>query len=491
TVLSKRKLLELVEGKHVSGWDDPRMPTLSGMRRRGVTPESIRAFCERVGVSKHNSVVELALFEHTLRDDLNTRAPRVLTVLRPLEVVIEDFPEGRVEELDAAYWPHDIPKQGSRKLPFSRVIYIERDDFMEQPPKDFFRLSPGAEVRLRHAYVIRCTRVEKDSSGNIVRLYATHDPQTRGDAGHAGGRKVKGTIHWVSAAHSVPVEVRLYDRLCTAESPGDDGRSFVDDLNPHSLVVVPDARAEASLAAAQPGERFQFERQGYFFADPEDSRPGKPVFNRIVGLKDTWAKITTRAAPQKSSPAHKPVAAKEQAPRPIELEPEAVALRDQHGLSAEAAKVLAGDAALRTLFEATLALHPNAKSVAAWLVNELRGQASIDALPLGATELAELVRLVDDGAISGAAGKEVLAEMLASGKPAAQIVADKGLRQIADAGALEPVVAQVLADNADAVARYRAGNKNLLGAFVGMVMKATRGSASPKLARELVEKQLG
>jgi glutaminyl-tRNA synthetase len=494
TVMSKRKLLELVEGKHVSGWDDPRMLTLSGLRRRGVTPEAVRAFCDRIGVSKHNSTVEMELFEHSVRDDLNARAPRVLCVLRPLEVVIENFPEGELAELDAPFWPHDVPKPGSRKLPFSRVLYIERDDFRENPPKHFHRLAPGREVRLRHAFVIRCDAVEKNAAGEVTRLRCSYDPTTRGDAGQSGGRKVKGTIHWVSAAQSVPVEIRLYDRLFTVSSPGSEDRSFLEELNPDSLLVLDGARAEPSLAAAAAGERFQFERLGYFFVDPNDSRPGRPVFNRIVGLKDTWAKLAARSQPAKElTPS--PAAGPRPAPRPaVTLDPDAEAFRKRHGLSTEAAKVLAGDAALARLFEATLEQHPNAKSVAAWIVNELRGaapQLAARALPFGAPELAELVRLVDAGTISGAAGKEVLADMLRSGRAPAEIVETRGLRQIADAGALEPIIERVLAENADAVARYKAGNQNLLGAFVGMVMKATSGSASPKLVGELLRKKLG
>jgi glutaminyl-tRNA synthetase len=493
SVLSKRKLLELVEDKYVSGWDDPRMLTLSGLRRRGVRPQAIRAFCDRIGVSKHNSTVEMELFEHTVRDDLNAQAPRVLCVLRPLEVVIENFPDGELVELEAPYWPHDVPKPGSRKLAFSRVIYIERDDFSDDPPKNFHRLAPGREVRLRHAFVIRCDAVEKNAAGDVTRLRCSYDPATRGDSGQSGGRRVKGTIHWVSAAQSIAVEVRLYDRLFTVADPGSDEQSFLDHVNPDSLVVLDGARAEPSLAAAAAGERFQFERQGYFFVDPNDSAPGRPRFNRIVGLKDTWAKLAARTQPVERA-ADTPAPGKRPGPRPAAaLDPAAAAFRKRHGVSAEAAKVLAVDPPLARLFEAALELHPNANTIASWIVNELRGagvQAAGDALAVEPRDLAGLVRLVDDGTISGAAGKEVLAEMLRTGQAPTEIVEAKGLRQIADAGALEPVVERVLAENAAAVARYRAGNKNLLGAFVGMVMKATAGTASPKLVGELLRQKL-
>lgn len=289
TVMSKRKFLELVENGHVSGWDDPRMSTLAGLRRRGCTPEAIRRFCELIGIARANSVVDISQLEFCLRDDLNTKAPRVMAVLRPLKVVIDNYPEGQVEQLDAPYWPHDIPKEGSRQIPFSRELYIEREDFMENPPKDFFRLAVGREVRLRYGYCITCTGVEKDPhTGEVLVCHCTYDPETRsGNAPKA--RKVKGTIHWVAAASAVPAEVRLYDRLFKVENPGGE-EDFLSALNPRSLEILSNSLVEPSLAQAQPGERYQFERQGYFFVDPVDSKSGKPVFNRIVGLKDSWAK---------------------------------------------------------------------------------------------------------------------------------------------------------------------------------------------------------
>jgi glutaminyl-tRNA synthetase len=287
TVMSKRRLLELVQERHVSGWDDPRMPTIVGMRRRGYTAEAIRAFCERIGVAKRENTVDVALLEHAVREDLNKRANRVMGVLRPLRVVVENYPEGRSEEVDVVNNPEDADA-GSRKVPFSRVLYIEHDDFREDPPKKFFRLAPGREVRLRCAYFITCTGVVKNDAGEIVELRATYDPATRGgDA--PDGRKVKATLHWVSAAHAVDAEVRLYDRLFNVEEPGkvEDYRSV---LNPASLEVVPDAKVEPSAAQAPAGTRVQFERIGYFAVD-KDSAPGRPVFNRTVTLKDSWAKI--------------------------------------------------------------------------------------------------------------------------------------------------------------------------------------------------------
>src|SRR4051812_20596186 len=290
TVMSKRKLLQLVQEKHVSGWDDPRMLTIRGLRRRGYTPEAIRAFCERIGVAKFNSTIDMAWLEDAIREDLNVRAPRVMAVLRPLKVVNTNYPEGKVEELEAANHPQDA-SMGTRIVPFSRELYIEADDFMEDAPKKFFRLAPGREVRLRYAYFITCNEVVKDSSGRITELRCTYDPATRG--GNApDGRKVKGTIHWVSAAKAASAEIRVYDHLFATEYPDDapEGKTFLDNINPHSLEIVPDAKLEPSLANATPGEHFQFERLGYFFTDPVESKPGRPVFNRTATLRDTWAK---------------------------------------------------------------------------------------------------------------------------------------------------------------------------------------------------------
>lgn len=289
TVMSKRRLLELVQGNHVSGWDDPRLPTIAGLRRRGYTPESIRAFCASVGVSKANSTVDMAQLEFCIRDDLNHKAPRVMAVLKPLKVVIENYPDDKVEELDASYWPHDVPKEGSRKVPFSKEIYIEQDDFMENAPKDYFRLAPGKEVRLRYAYFITCTDVVKDAAGNVIELKAKYDTETPlGE--NPVGRKVKGTIHWVDAKHSVDSEIRLYDRLLSDEAPpaGKDSE-FLNAINPNALQVLTGCKVERSLGESKPGERFQFERQGYFIND-KDSTDTKPVFNRIVTLKDSWAR---------------------------------------------------------------------------------------------------------------------------------------------------------------------------------------------------------
>jgi glutaminyl-tRNA synthetase len=295
TVMSKRKLLQLVQQGIVSDWSDPRMPTISGLRRRGYTPESIRDFCTRIGVAKKENVIDVAQLEHSIREDLNKRARRVMAVLRPLKLIITNYPEGQIEEVDVINNPED-ETAGTRKVPFSRVLYIERDDFRENPPKKFFRLSPGKEVRLRCAYFVTCTEVVKDGSGEIVELRCTYDPATRG-GDSPDGRRVKATLHWVAAAHAIPAEVRLYDRLFSVEDPerAPEGKTFLDNINPSSLDVLRACQVEPSLASATPGTSVQFERLGYFCADL-DSRPGGLVFNRTVSLRDTWARIEQKQA---------------------------------------------------------------------------------------------------------------------------------------------------------------------------------------------------
>ncbi len=294
TVMSKRKLLRLVKDGFVDGWDDPRMPTISGLRRRGYTPESIRVFADKIGVAKADSVVDISLLEHCIREDLNKKAQRVMAVVNPLKVIIENYPEDLTEELEAVNNPED-ETAGTRKVPFSKEIYIERDDFMEDPPKKFFRLAPGREVRLRYAYFITCTEVVKDDNGNIIELRCTYDPATKG--GNApDGRKVKATIHWVSAKHAVKAEARLYNQLFTKENPEDtaEGEDFTANINPESVEIAAECYAEPRLGSAKPGDKFQFERLGYFCVDSKYSSPGKPVFNRTVTLKDTWSKLVAK-----------------------------------------------------------------------------------------------------------------------------------------------------------------------------------------------------
>jgi len=346
TLMSKRKLLELVERKLVAGWDDPRLPTLAGFRRRGFTPAAIRDFCDRIGVAKANSTVDVTLLEHCQREDLNPQVPRVLAVLRPLKIVIENYPEDQTEELDAPFYPHDVPKEGSRKVPFSRVLYIDRDDFAEIPPKGFHRLSPGREVRLRYAYLVRCESVVKDpATGEIVELRCTYDPATRGGSA-PDGRKVPGTLHWVDADHSVPIEVRIYDRLFKVERPDLAEGGFETVLNPQSLEALTGRIEPAALDPAL-GERLQFERQGYFFRDPIASSADRPVFNRIVPLRDSWAQEaqkTAAPAPPKAPEPKAPKEKEEKAPEPLSAE--------------ELAEIEQMRPTLQPIIQAVLAAHP-------------------------------------------------------------------------------------------------------------------------------------
>jgi glutaminyl-tRNA synthetase len=498
TIMSKRKLLQLVQGGLVSGWDDPRMPTIAGFRRRGVTPEAIRAFWERMGVAKFNSRVDIGKLEFAIRDDLNHRAPRVLCVLRPLRVVITNYPEGQAEELDASYWPHDVPNEGSRRLPFTRELFIDRDDFLENPPKGFFRLSPGGEVRLRYAYVIRCDEVVKDGAGEIVELRCSYDPETRG-GNTPDGRQVKGTIQWVSAEHSLPCEVRLYDRLFLVPDPEAGDGDFKDHLNPESLVVVQGARIEPGVRGDAPGSRYQFERVGYFCSDAADSSPEHLVFNRTVTLRDTWGKAAQPAkAVEKKAPEKKPErdakprerTAAPQIARTPEMEAARARYEGELGLAPVEADMLTRDPTFAELFEGTVGLGAPPKPVANWIVNvlllELK-ERGINEIAFGAEQLLEVVRLVEDGTISSAAGRTVVAELTRDGGDPREIVERRGLRQVSDDSALLPAVEQVVSANAAKVAEYRGGKTGLLGFFVGQVMRSTGGTANPERVRELLE----
>ena len=499
TVLSKRKLLTLVNDRHVTGWDDPRMPTLAGFRRRGVRPSAIRTFCEKIGVAKADNRVDIALLEHVIRDDLNFEAPRVMAVLRPLRVVITNYPEGETEWLDASYWPHDVPKEGSRKVPFSREVLIERDDFLEDPPKGYYRLAPGREVRLRYGYLITCDEVIRDAAGEIVELHCTYDPETRG--GNApDGRKVRGTIHWVSERHSLPASIRLYDRLFKIADPEAGEEAFIAHLNPESLIVLRDARIEPSVAEDAVETRYQFEREGYFWRDPVDSMTAdRLVFNRIVSLRDTWAR-------KHDAPTEEPADA--EVPTYMAAPPslaERVAglggaarqrfdrLKAEYELSDDDAVALCEYVDVITFFENAVRHYDHADSVAKWVVNEVlrvvKGR-SIDEAGITAAQLAQLARLVDQGTISNRIGKEVFEETLASGNDPDHIVKERGLQQVSDLGTLEPVVDAVIKSNSDKVEAYREGKTGLIGFFMGQVMRQTGGRANPELVRDELERRL-
>lgn len=512
TVTSKRKLLELVEGGHVSGWDDPRMPTLAGMRRRGFTPEAIRAFWERMGVAKTESRIDVGKLEYAIRDDLNGRAPRRLCVLDPLRVVLTNYPEGETETFDAPSFPHDVPREGSRPLPFSGTLFIDRDDFAEDPPKGFRRLVPGGEVRLRYAYVIRCDEVVKDDAGEVVELRCSYLPETRGGT-NPEGRRVQGTVHWVSEAHGLPCEVRLYDRLFTVPDPTGGEGDFKEHLNPDSLVVVPGAVVEPSVRDDPPGTHYQFERVGYFCSDAVESRPDAPVFNRTVTLRDTWAKTAKEAAGREEAPpssrdgarrrTEDGKKARQEAPRtaapavPVERTPELEARRRRYeselGLAPEEAEILTRDAASADFFEAALAGDATPRGVANWQLHELpreTGDDELAQLAFSAADFGALVARVEDDTLSSTGGREVLAEMVRTGEAPDALIERLGLRQVSDPDALAPVVDAVVAENAAKAEEYRGGKAGLLGFFVGQVMRRTGGKANPELAGRLLRERL-
>lgn len=489
TVMSKRLLLELVNKGRVSGWDDPRLPTIAGYRRRGYTPESIINFCDSIGIAKANSTVDVAQLEFAIRDDLNTKAPRVLCVLDPLKVTIENY-EGQ-EELDAPYYPHDVPKEGNRAIPFSKEIYIEREDFSENPPKGYNRFTPDQPVRLRHAYIITCKEVIKDEDGNIVEIKAAYHPDSKSGQ-DTSGIKVKSAIQWVDAKSAKSVEVRLYDRLFKDEAP-----QTLEDINPDSLKVVKNALIEPAVITAKPDERFQFERHGYFYADPVDYSDEHPVFNKIVGLKDSWAKKThteEKAPKTERKPAQKQAQVEgEVAPMNETEQARFEKYMGELGLNSEVANILARDEKLSSFYEEALLLNNSPVSIANLVANEVARELKekeISKLKFDARQIAELVKMVDDGTISNKIAKEVFEEMSESGENPAQIVESKGLVQISDPAVISPIIDEVIAKNPDNVAKYKAGNTKLFGFFVGQVLKATEGKANPKVVNELVEAKL-
>ena len=507
TVMSKRKLLEIVKGGYVSGWDDPRLWTVAGLRRRGFTPRSIRNFAELVGVGRIENRIDIGKLEFAIRDDLNHQAPRVLCVLRPLKVVITNYPNNQVEELEAPYFPRDVPREGSRTVPFSKVIYIDRDDFMEDPPEGYHRLAPGREVRLRYAYVIRCDEVIRDSAGEIGELRCSYDDGTRGGR-TAEGRAVRGTIHWVSAEHSVECEVRLYDRLFSVPDPEEGDEDFKSRLNPESLLVVKGARIEPSVVRDPDDTRYQFERLGFFWRDPIDSKPEALVFNRTVTLRDNWTRPAESEKPSVATASSQN--GKERKPRGIERSseersasappprsPELEASRSRyvsaHGLAETEAEILTRDVATAALFEEAIATGAPARQVANWVVHELPREMNTRATEVTrvtGADLGKLVSLIEAGTLSSSAGREVLAAMLATGKDPALIVEEKGLSQISDPATLRAAVAEVVAANQSKADEYRSGRVGLLGFFVGQVMRKTGGRANPEVATELLEEFL-
>ena len=544
TLLSKRKLLRLVEEGHVDGWNDPRMPTIAGMRRRGVPAAALRTFCDMIGVAKTESRVDFAKLEYTIRDELNPTAPRVMCVLRPLKLVVDNFPEGEVEELEAPYFPSDIGKEGSRPVPFTRELLIERDDFEEAPPRGFRRLVPGGEVRLRYGYVVRCVDVVKDADGVIQEVHCTYDPDTRGGS-TPDGRKVEGTIHWVSASHSLPAEVRLYDRLFSVPDPDDveDDQDFTVNLNPESRTVLADSRVEPSIASDPVDTTYQFERTGYFVRDSVDSRPDHLVFNRIVTLRDSWVRVLRAAArgaagaqaepapaepseaagskprpsktargarggkragskPQPSKAARGPRGGKgagssPPVPRPRPEDPEAASrydrLLEDHRLAESEASVLAQDVGLFELFSQGSQHVAGDAGLAKWIVNEVPRvleDRPIDTLLFGGRELARLVELVSAGEVSGRAARDVLAVLAEEGGDPDAVIEARGLGRVSDASTLEPIVARLVEANPAQAQGFRDGKKGLMGFFVGQVMKETNGAADPEITQNLLREAL-
>jgi len=486
TVMSKRKLLELVKGGVVSGWDDPRLPTIAGYKRRGYTPESILNFCEQIGVAKANSVVDVAQLEFSIRDDLNKKVPRVMCVLDPLKVSIVNY-DGS-EEIEASYYPHDVPKEGSRKLPFSKDLYIDRNDFNEDPPKGYFRLTPEQSVRLKYAYIITCKEVIKDTDGNIIEIKAEYHADSKSGS-DSSGIKVKSAIQWVDANKAKKVEVRLYDRLFQKEAP-----EGIEDINPNSLKIIKEAFIEPAVITDEPDVRFQFEREGYFYADPIDHSQETPVFNKIVGLKESSSK-------KKRSPKPAPKAA----PKKVQIDGDIVAMTpeeqslfdkylNEYGLNSEVSNTLARDETLSRFYAEALSSLNSPISIANIVVNEVARelkQHQASALKFTAIQIAALVKMIDEEIISSKIAKQVFAEMVKNGEDPTQIVEDKGLIQISDPAVISPIIEEVIAKNPDNLQKYQAGNSKLLGFFVGQVLKATGGKANPKVVNKLVAKALG
>ena len=485
TVMSKRKLLELVEKKVVNGWDDPRMPTVAGLRRRGYTPESVLNFCEQIGVAKANSVVDVSQLEFCIRDDLNKKAPRVMCVLNPLKVTITNY-EGS-EDIEASYYPKDVAKEGSRKVPFSKTLYIDKDDFEENPPKGYYRLTPTQPVRLKHAYIISCEEVIKDKEGNIIEIKARYYPESKSGQDKSG-IKVKSAIQWVSQKEAKKAEVRVYDRLFKSEAP-----KGIEDINPNSLKIIKNAFVEPAVINEKSHKRFQFEREGYFYKDPIDYSEENPVFNKIVGLKDSWSKKNKKAPkqPVTKKEVKKPQVDGEVAPMRKEEQKLFEHYTNDLKLNSEIANTLARDKQLSKLFKEVLSMVNAPVCAANIIANEVARELKVsEALNFGAKEIAELVQMLEDETISTKISKQVFEEMIKTQKNPKEIVKEKDLVQISDPKKLEPIIEQIISKFPENVAKYKEGNEKLFGFFVGQVLKATNSKANPKVINELISIKL-
>jgi len=502
TVLSKRRLLALVDEGHVDGWDDPRMPTIAGIRRRGMSPQAVRAFADLVGVAKVNSTVDIDKLDFCVRDDLNWSAPRVLGVLHPLPVTITSWPEADIEQLTGPYFPPDVGKYGERTVPFERQILIERDDFSLDPPSGYQRLAPGRTVRLRHGPCITCDEIVTEG-GDVVELRCHHLPDTVGK--NPPGVRVWGVIHWVPAGSSIPAEARLYNRLYTTARPEDEAG---DELNPHSVEVVDGARLEPSLSDAEPGSRWQLERVGYFVFDTVDSKPDAPVINRIVTLRDSWHPTTapsTEANPTGPEPAVQKTSTRPPKRSRIEYRAEArnrdpilaerfASWPATYGLTEDEVDLLTSDRPTGDLFQEAVGAGAPPEITARWVINDLpreSGDRPIDGTTLTGAGLAALLQAVASGDITGVAAKEVFAEMVRNGGDPRAIIAERGLAQVSDEDAIAGIVDEVLAANPDKVDQYRAGKTGLLGFFMGQVMRSSSGKANPQVIQKLLGDRLG
>jgi len=485
TVMSKRKLLELVESGVVNGWDDPRMPTIAGYKRRGYTPEAILNFCDQIGVAKANSVVDVAQLEFSIRDDLNTKVPRVMCVLDPIKITIENY--NGSEEIEASYYPHDVPKEGSRKIPFSKEIYINRDDFSQNPPKGYFRLTPNQPVRLRYAYIISCKEIIKDSNGEIVEIKAEYYPNSKSGEDKSG-IKVKSAIQWVEAKSAKEIEVRVYDRLFKNEMP-----EGIEDINPNSLKIIKNALIEPAVIAQKPDIRFQFEREGYFYADPIDYTDKKPVFNKIVSLKDSYAKKKKKSQSKPKAQPKKVQIDGEVAPMNKEEQELFDKYTKELNLNSEVANTLARDKKLSLFYKEALKSLNSPITLANIVTNEIARelkQKELNELKFTPKEIAQLVNMIDKEIISTKIAKQVYEEMAKEGANPIEIVESKDLKQISDPDIILPIIDEVIAKNPENVEKYRASNKKLFGFFVGQVLKATRGKGNPKVVNELVRREL-
>jgi len=485
TVMSKRKLLELVEAKIVNGWDDPRLPTIAGYKRRGYTPESILNFCDTIGIAKANSMVDVAQLEFCIKDDLNKKVPRVMCVLDPLKVTIENY-EGS-EEIEASYYPHDVPKEGSRKITFSKEIYIDKNDFMEDPVKGYFRLTPNQPVRLRHGYIISCNEIVKDENGNIIEIKANYYSESKSGE-DTSGIKVKSAIQWVSKNDAKTIELRLYDRLFSCEAP-----EGIEDINKNSLKIIKNALIEPAVITDKPDERFQFEREGYFYADPIDYTDELPVFNKIVSLKDSWGKKKNIVNEKPKAEQKKEQIVGDEDPMSEDEQILFDRYTKEFKLNKEVSNIIARSKSLSSFYEDALEEFNSPLGVANIVANEVAKELKendISELKFNAKQIAQLIKMVNDEVISSKIAKQVFEEMVKSGENPIQIVEQKGLVQISDPAIILPIIDEVMISNPDNVDKFKAGNNKLLGFFVGQVLKKTGGKANPQVLNKLVIEKL-